>query len=425
MGAVESPIMSWVKPRAPALLLSKIVVAALALYTTTLKAAPPPQFEENNKLQQTGELDGTTGVLISEDSRSPSLSPATRSPKNGTGMVNRRRAMLESLRVEGDGHELIVRFVHSVWNLSPQRVSGVEVGIAVPMSDAHQRVHSVKFDPTPANRRTNGWRQETARFSIDKLDPQERFEISAVIRVTLRDLEWRITQRDIGDYDEIPTRIRREFLNDGENYRLDDLKLIATAKSLRTTEGGVLEQIRRIHDFVAARLDYKRDHRWDDASTVLERGSGSCSEYTYLMISLCRLNGIPARYAGGTWLGGAVSTPPHVDRVFHRWVEVYLPRIGWYPIDPTENDRSQEDGEFYRVFGRLPWSYLTMVHGDGQQIESGLLGWDYRSNTRWRAPRRLASGRLVIDRHALWIDAPRRAPALSAMPGLEPLDLGN
>ena len=53
------------------------------------------------------------------------------------------------------------------------------------------------------------------------------------------------------------------------------------------------------------------------------------------MIALCRLHGIPARYAGGTWIepeeepGGSPlrrqdDITPHVDRVFHRWVEVLV-----------------------------------------------------------------------------------------------------
>ncbi len=309
----------------------------------------------------------------------------------------------DTLRVAGPARRVKVRFVHNVWNMSPDCLQGLSIGVAVPTSDEHQSVHSVIFDPPPSTYSDDGWDQKTAQFRLDALGANEKFEIRATIDVTLRDLEWLVVERDVGGFEDIPDRVLRRYLSNGRKYRLGSDALVRAAQSLRIDRGGIIEQVRRIHDYVTDRLEYERDHRWDAADTVLHRGTGSCSEYSYLMIALCRLNGIPARYAGGSWLGEGTPTTPYVDRVFHRWVEVYLPRVGWYPVDPTENDRRAREGDYYPCFGRLPWSYLTMVRG-GDQFDSELLGWDYRSGTRWHRPGKLSAGQVFVDRYAVWVE---------------------
>ncbi len=56
---------------------------------------------------------------------------------------------------------------------------------------------------------------------------------------------------------------------------------------------------------------------------------GSCTSAANLATALLRANGIPARIVAGyaTWFG------PHQT---HYLVEAYVPRFGWYPLEPTK-----------------------------------------------------------------------------------------
>ena len=85
---------------------------------------------------------------------------------------------------------------------------------------------------------------------------------------------------------------------------------------------------------VASTLRYDAGGGWDSAPEVLERKSGSCSEFSYLFASLCRATGLPTRFVGAS-IFPARSTAPFEDRGWHRWVEVWLPGRGWVPFDAT------------------------------------------------------------------------------------------
>jgi transglutaminase-like putative cysteine protease len=293
----------------------------------------------------------------------------------------------------------------------------VEIAVAIPGSDERQEVESLRFEPDPREITVDGWGQRTAHFQLAQLPAGGEAEVTVTAAVILHELEWRITDRDVGPRAEIPASVVRQYLRDGDNYRLDDGLMKAAAHNLGARDASLIEEVRQIHDFVVDALEYDRDDRWDPADSVLRRGKGSCSEYCYLMIALCRLRGIPARYAGGSWLDE--RTGAEVDRVFHRWVEVYLPRVGWFPVDPTRDDEAAKDGKPYRFFGRLPWRYFVMSRGDGDRLEGGRLGWEYRSSLRWRDPMQLPPGSVIVDRYARWSRAPEVATTTRGAAGSE------
>jgi transglutaminase-like putative cysteine protease len=55
------------------------------------------------------------------------------------------------------------------------------------------------------------------------------------------------------------------------------------------------------------------------AGQALAAGHGVCQDYAHLMLALCRLLGIPARYVSGHLVGEGGT---------HAWVEVLLPGPG-------------------------------------------------------------------------------------------------
>ena len=73
---------------------------------------------------------------------------------------------------------------------------------------------------------------------------------------------------------------------------------------------------------------------------VLRDKRGYCQQFAGAMAIMLRLLGIPSRVAAGFTSGTYDEEKQEwtvTDHNAHTWVEVYFPRIGWVPFDPTPN----------------------------------------------------------------------------------------
>jgi len=134
--------------------------------------------------------------------------------------------------------------------------------------------------------------------------------------------------------------------------------------------------MRKIHQYLIGHLHYLMDGEWDTAPTVLANGHGSCSEYSFVFIALCKAAGLPVRYVGSTCYRKELA---YMDDVYHRWVEVYLPNYGWIPADPTRGDRTTRRDQAYPIGLVLNTALITTQSGGG----SSTMGWTYNSNENY------------------------------------------
>ncbi|WP_425600817.1 transglutaminase-like domain-containing protein [Frateuria edaphi] len=81
---------------------------------------------------------------------------------------------------------------------------------------------------------------------------------------------------------------------------------------------------------------------------TLHAGHGDCGEQTLLLLTLLRLNGIPARWQSG-WMFSDVD----YDNI-HDWGQLYLAPYGWVPVDVTFGQLEPKPGDD----PRLRWFYL-------------------------------------------------------------------
>ncbi|HSU53476.1 MAG TPA: transglutaminase-like domain-containing protein, partial [Candidatus Dormibacteraeota bacterium] len=122
----------------------------------------------------------------------------------------------------------------------------------------------------------------------------------------------------------------RQFIQETEHVQFTP-ELRALAGQIIGSETNACVQARKFYEWISEHIQYSFAPEYSTIRNLSEdcraRGHGDCGEEGLLLITLCRLKGIPARWESGwTLFPGAKSN--------HDWTEIYLAPYGWVPVDP-------------------------------------------------------------------------------------------
>jgi transglutaminase-like putative cysteine protease len=270
-----------------------------------------------------------------------------------------------------------ITLTHQVKVYEKGQLQNLDVFLAIPEGKPQQKIISTSFYPDKYSTEKDRWQQPLAVFSYkDQLAGsviESRMEVQAEISA----IRYFIFPDRCGTLGDIPSEIRKMYTADGSKYLLNEPYISDLAKKIVAGEKSPYWIARKIFDYVRKTLEYKLEGGWNVAPVVLQRGTGSCSEYTFSFIALCRAAGLPARYVGAIVVRGDDAS---LDEVFHRWPEVYLPNYGWIPIDPQGGDK-ELPRDSARYIGQLSNRFLITTQGGG---DSEYLGWYYNYNERYQ-----------------------------------------
>ena len=268
-------------------------------------------------------------------------------------------------------------YSHLTTNFGPGKIKTLDVYLAIPINRVNQDiVGDIKFEPKPTDFITDRWGQKVAHYHFENIPAGKRMEEEMIVKAKMWDVSYFIFPEDVGTVADIPQDIKSKYLVNDVKYQYDSPVIQKAVKEAVGNEKNVYWIVRHIFDYVREHMYYKMSGGWNTAPTVLARGNGSCSEYSFVFISMCRAAGVPARYVGSVAeRGEAAST----DDVFHRWVEVYMPHLGWIPVDPSGGDQKLPADQA-RFFGHLSRRFLITTQSGGG---SKTMQWTYNSNERY------------------------------------------
>lgn len=266
---------------------------------------------------------------------------------------------------------------HEVKAFGTGKIQDLNVYLAIPEALPQQKILSIKFSPQQFSRVSDRWNQQFAWFHYTDIPGETLVRSQMIVDAEISEIQYFIFPENCGTLNDIPGDIRKIYTANGTKYRIDDPYIQKTAREVVGSETNVYWMARRIFDFVRQKLEYKLEGGWNTAPVVLQRGTGSCSEYSFSFIALCRAAGIPARYVGSIVVRGDDAS---LDDVFHRWPEVYLPHYGWVPMDPQGGDKPLPRDQAMNI-GHLSNRFLITTHGGG---DSRYMGWYYDTYETYR-----------------------------------------
>jgi glutamine cyclotransferase len=275
-----------------------------------------------------------------------------------------------------DTRKAQITFTHQVKVNGQGKLNNLDVFIAIPENMPQQKILNKSFTPQNYTLKKDRWQQPVAAFNYQNIRSNETVQSVMVVKAEISAIRYFIFPDEVGSLKSISPEISHLYTANGSKYMTDDPYIQKLANEIVGNETNPYRIARRIFNFVRNNLEYKLEGGWNVAPVVLQRGTGSCSEYTFSFISLCRAAGLPARYAGALVVRGDDAS---LDEYFHRWPEIYLPNYGWVPIDPQGGDKPSARDQA-RCIGNLPNRFLITTQGGG---DSEYLGWYYNHNEKY------------------------------------------
>jgi sugar lactone lactonase YvrE len=298
---------------------------------------------------------------------------------------------LHGLCLRSDERRGHVTLFSELENLGPGTVTGGTMVVAIPTNGPNQELETLAV--TEGGRlEKDQWDQEVSVFELGELVPGRKLSVRLDASGTFYRISYKIFPHLVGGAKDIPGDICECYLTDADKYRAQGEYIQGKVAEIIGEETNFYFRARKLYDFLIGRINYQMVGGWDIAPTVIERGTGSCSEYTFSYVALCRAAGIPARYVGAMVLRGEDSS---VDTAYHRWAEIYLPQIGWIPVDVNAGDREWQ-GERCFSFGGIANRFLITTRGGG---DSDWLKWNYNVDTEYRT---LGKANVRVEGFAEW-----------------------
>ena len=208
---------------------------------------------------------------------------------------------------------------------------------------------------------------QMAEFDLVGLPPGESLEVEIDYQVKVNRLAYDLSHCE-GDLP--PFFTQPEYHIESNNPQI-----LALSEDLSRGTKTACDRARAFYDYVGDHLVYTYNGRNWGAQAALGEMGADCSEYTSLTIALNRAAGIPARYLEGVlYLDEPIN---EMAKTEHAWLEVYLPGVGWTPVDPTLGRALLFRNDYFAAY--TP-DHIIVTRG---RNPSALRGGSYFSHIYW------------------------------------------
>jgi transglutaminase-like putative cysteine protease len=257
----------------------------------------------------------------------PEITPTNWPTEKPVVLTNTPRSSLNRENIQ-NSQEYIIRQTIRINNYGPGEVGSVDLWISLASSrEPFQSITSVSIQPAEYTLQTDDLGNEYIHVTHDGVDVGDPLVVTIEYQVVINAVKFNL--------DECTGKLPGYYLNPEPFIESNEQSIRLLADQLVGGKESVCQQMRAIYDYVAGEMTYAGYNPGDvGALEASKRMSGDCSEFSDLLVALSRSAGIPARsFEGVTCCSTAASYDE--AKIKHSWAEVYLPSIGWVPMDPT------------------------------------------------------------------------------------------
>jgi transglutaminase-like putative cysteine protease len=189
----------------------------------------------------------------------------------------------------------------------------------------YQDVSSTEISPKNYNLVVDEYSNQYAEFDFSRQPAGSTRTIKIDYRVSVDELAY--------DLSSCQGELPNDFSQPELHIESANPQIVSLADKLSRGKENTCHQVRALYDYIGDNLVYTSNGANWGAQAAMGPMGADCTEYTDLLAALSRSQGIPARY-----FEGLLYLDEHTNalaKLEHAWPDVYLPGIGWTPMDPT------------------------------------------------------------------------------------------
>jgi tetratricopeptide (TPR) repeat protein len=190
----------------------------------------------------------------------------------------------------------------------------------------YQRVEALTVDPPPRSV------QRDERGNVVALLPLEiKEKEQKVVRLSF-DVTLFHVSHELSSLPEDCGKVRPSpYLSAEGPFESGNIGIHKIVDEMATHEPNELYRAVRLYDMLINDFAFDEKLEPRPIDVLLREKKLQCCDANILFVSLCRATGIPAQFICGIYVSSRYLLFPQT----HSWVQLYFPRTGWVPADPT------------------------------------------------------------------------------------------
>jgi len=266
-------------------------------------------------------------------------------------------------------------------NDGPGIVTWIQLRVPlITLREPLQRVLLAKVAPEDHKTTEDKYGNSFAEFEFINIDVGKKVSAKFTYQMAASQLQYNLNSCEEPALAELPNPERLIYLSpylslSPERFiESNNSDIVALSNQITQDKRTACEKTRAIYDWIVDNIIYTELDEDRGALYCLKNKCGDCTEFSCLMIALCRAAGIPARQVEG-WI--YTSYTAHQSYSWHDWLEVYLAGIGWVFMDPTMGSY-QENRDLY--FASTQGEHIILATGNPYLVakfSERLSGYEY------------------------------------------------
>jgi len=230
-----------------------------------------------------------------------------------------------------------------IWNLSE-----MEKTVGLFMNDTWQTVYllNASYPVEEIQTDTDGNPVASISFPTSKILHGENFTYQIAYRIILKPRSLPpISENQSGTLNEINGELKEKYCRAKGPWQVEQEELRDLAFKIASNETNVLVLLKKFILWIKSNIDYESQDLPKYPIETIKAKAGDCDDQANLLITFCRIIGIPAYLQIGCiylpqreaeniyWEGHWMLRLTRIG--WHGWAVVYVPPWGWVPVDLT------------------------------------------------------------------------------------------